>query len=146
MPQVDFYVLPENTAQERFVCLITNKVWRKGNKVFINTASREAAETFDRLLWTYKDISFVPHEMADSDTSSDCPIIIGWQDNAPDNSEVLINLAHNIPSYADKFARIVEIVAGDNADRHQSRNKYSDYRNRGYDLNNHSIEPGYDNI
>lgn len=148
MTQVDFYILPENAAQERFVCLMANKIWQKGHTIFLNTTSREIAESYNKLLWTYKDISFVPHEMADHDNIYDnsCPIIIGWDNNPPEQTEVLINLASNIPSHADKFARIIEIVSGDHDQKQQSRDKYRIYRDNEYDLKNHTIESNYDNI
>lgn len=143
MSRVDFYILPKNSQQERFACLMTNKVWRSGHVLFIHVPTREAAEAFDNLLWTYSDISFVPHDMADQDMSSICPVTIGWQNEVPDNPEALINLTPHIHTNADRFARIIEIVAGDDAERQMSRNKYRDYRELGHELHNHKINPDY---
>ena len=71
-------------------------------------------------------------------------MVIGWQDQLPGNYEVLINLATDIPSAADRFARIVEIVAGDQWQRDQARNRYRRYRERGYELHNHTLESVHD--
>jgi len=143
MHRVDFYILPVNTGQERFACLMTHKVWRQGNNLYINTATRENAEAFDNLLWTHRDISFIPHELTGPDTSS--PVIVGWQGETANQFEVLMNLAPKIPTQAERFARIIEIVAGDQKQRELARNKYRQYRDQGYELHNHTIESDYDN-
>ena len=144
MTRVDFYVLPENSRQERFACMMTHKVWRKGKPLFINTATQESAEAFDNLLWTYHDISFIPHDLINTNETGESPVIIGWQGNTPVQTEVLLNLAPDIPTNADRFARIIEIVAGESSLRQQARNKYREYRERGYELDNHTIESDYD--
>ena len=145
MSQVDFYILPENSRQERFACLMAHKIWRKGKPLFINAESKEAAESFDNLLWTYHDISFVPHELINSDPATVSPVIVGWQGETPENSmEVILNLAPDLPTSADRFARIVEIVAGDNTLRQQARKRYREYKNRGYELYDHNIESDHD--
>ena len=145
MTRVDFYVLPEASRQERFACLMTHKVWSVGQPLFIKTDNQEMAEALDNLLWTYHDISFIPHGLMTDDSSiPDSPVMIGWQDRLPDNLDVLLNLAPELHKSTDRFARIIEIVAGDGNMRQQARNKYRQYRERGFDLHNHTIESGYD--
>ena len=145
MPRVDFYVLPENSQRERFACFMTSKARQQGNTIYIHTASREVAEFLDDLLWTFKDISFLPHAIAEEDITCNEPVIIGWQDKSPDQYQVMINLTQDVPVFAERFARIIEIVAGKNTDRQQARNRYRDYRDRGYELHNHTMESDYDN-
>ena len=140
MPRVDFYVLPENSSAERFACTIANKAWQQGRAVFIQTESKEAAGTMDDLLWTFNDISFLPHVVKESDITPAERVVIGWQPQPPGNYEVLINLTAEIPSSAERFARIVEIVAGDNRQKDLARNRYRGYREQGYELHNHTLE------
>jgi len=144
MPRVDFYVLPENSSAERFACTIANKAWQQGNTVYIQTSSREIAGTMDDLLWTFNDISFIPHAMTDSGENPGERVVIGWQDRPPGNYEVLINLAPEISSMAERFARIVEIVSGDDRLRDQARKRYKAYRERGFELQNHTLGPDHD--
>jgi DNA polymerase-3 subunit chi len=144
MTRVDFYVLPENSRQERFACMMTHKVWSKGKPLFINTATQEMAEAFDNLLWTYHDISFIPHELINTNEKTESPVTIGWQGVLPKQTEVILNLAPEIPTNADRFARIIEIVTGDGSLRQQARNRYREYKERGYELHNHSIESDYE--
>ena len=144
MSRVDFYILPENSGRDRFACSIANKAWQSGNNVYIHTNSRETAISMDDLLWTYHDISFIPHTLAGPSEPSDTPVIIGWQDQVPENFNVLINLTADIPAIAGRFARIVEIVAGSEEERAVARNRYRDYRDGGHELHDHTVKGDYD--
>jgi len=145
MSRVDFYVLPEaDSDRQKFACALAQKAWKTGNRVCIQAADREHAGELDNLLWTFRDISFVPHALMDSQDASTVPVLIGWDDTgAPDNGQagsgVLINLAGRIPSAASKFDRIAEIVSGSAGERQSARDRYREYRSQGYELYNHDI-------
>lgn len=140
MPRVDFYVLPETSPAERFACTIANKAWQQGHTVYIATLSREAAEVMDDLLWTFQDISFLPHALAQTDVPPAEPVVIGWNGRLPGEYEVLINLTADIPDGVENFARIVEIVAGSHERRELARKRYRAYRARGYEMHDHTLE------
>ena len=145
MGRVDFYILPDSSNHFRFVCSLTGKAWQNGNRVFIHTMNREDAVMLDDMLWTFKDISFIPHAIMEKNSSENAPVLIGWNHDEPVTSEVLINLCDTIPDYAANFERIVEIVAGSPQQKQLARNRYRDYRERGYELHDHKIEGDYDN-
>jgi len=140
MPRVDFYVLPDTSPAERFACTIANKAWQQGHTVYIATLSQEAAGIMDDLLWTFQDISFVPHALAQSAAPPAEPVVIGWNDRMPGDYQVLINLTADIPAGAENFARIVEIVAGNHERRDLARKRYRTYRERGYEMHDHTLE------
>ena len=144
MAQVDFYVLPENGKQEHFVCALIQKAWKQGNNVFINTASEAEAAALDNMLWTFKDISFLPHCLAADDNAKNTPIVIGHNNqlNAqiPEHTAIMINLTDQIPQDMSKVERILEIVAGSESERQQARKRYAEYRDQGHELHNHKIE------
>jgi DNA polymerase-3 subunit chi len=142
--RVDFYILPENSGRDRFACSIANKAWRRGHNVYIHTTSRETAIKLDDLLWTYHDISFIPHSLTGQSGPIDTTVIIGWQEPVPDNCNVMINLNVNIPTSAERFARIVEIVAGSEAERGMARNHYRAYRDGGHEMHSHTVKVDYD--
>lgn len=102
------------------------------------------AEQLDNLLWTYHDISFIPHELLIDHETQQSPVMIGWKNLFPQTNEVLLNLASEIPTDVERFARIIEIVSGDGSSRQQARNKYREYRNRGYELHDHNIDSDHD--
>ena len=143
MSQVDFYVLPENAKREHFACALIQKVWKQGNNIFINMRSETAATAFDDLLWTFKDISFLPHCLVAEGNAKNTPIVIGYDNQIPDHTAIMINLADQIPPELNKVERILEIVAGNEDERQQARKRYADYRDQGHDLNKHTIESNY---
>ena len=146
MNRVDFYILPPNVMRDRYVCTIANKAWQNGNNVFIQTEDRETAELLDNLLWTYNDISFLPHGLYEAGDQGNNPVLIGWNEQIPDKCQVMINLAEDIPKKADHFARIIEIVTSDSQDRQSARNRYRIYREQGYELHDHNMEDDHGNI
>jgi len=146
MNRVDFYILQDQNSPEQFACAITGKLLRQGHAVHIHTDSRDNAAGLDDYLWTYKDISFLPHKLADDRDLPDTPVTIGWNGSAHPEAGVLINLGTDIPTCATAFARIIEIVASQDPPRTQARGRYRVYRERGYELHNHDIETKDANI
>lgn len=146
MTRVDFYILSSNTSQDRFACVVANKAWETGNNVYIHTDNRETAELLDNMLWTFNDISFLPHGLYERDNQENIPVLIGWNEQSPVICQVMINLTENIPAIADQFPRIIEIVTGNDQDRQSARNRYRNYRDRGYELYDHNMEDDYDNV
>ena len=138
--RVDFYVLPDQSQPERFACVMTGKAWQQGNLTCLHTVSRQRAEMLDDLLWTFRDISFIPHALQDDSNAGECGVVIGWEDHYPADAGVLINLTPEIPEFAARFSRIVEIVAGSEDDRQQARQRFRGYRERGYELHNHKLD------
>ena len=144
MPRADFYIVAEPSIPYRFVCQVAETVRKEGCDIYIHAASREAAATIDDLLWTFRDISFVPHAAIDSaDAVEDCPVIIGWEGENPLQRQVFINLSGNLPEQPETYERIIEIVPSDPADRQQARLRYKDYRARGLEMHSHNIESGH---
>ena len=141
MTQVDFYILDEQASQDRFFlcCRIAEKAWKNNHRVMIQTTSEQEAHHLDKLLWTFRDQSFIPHALlpvADSETT---PVIIGWSSDAGEERDILINLADEIPAYFSRFERVIEPVDNNANRREISREHYRYYRDRGYPLNNRTI-------
>jgi DNA polymerase-3 subunit chi len=140
MTRVDFYILPDGSNVDRFACAITAKAWASGNKVHVHTQSEETATGFDDLLWIYKDISFVPHEIFNDSSNEDTPVTIGYDNHFPDTSGVMVNLDSGIPDFVSQFERIVEIVGGDASDKQAARQRYRQYKEADYEIHDHKIE------
>ena len=62
MTHVDFYILQDTQAQAcpLFACKLTEKAYKKGHQVFINTQSDQQLRHLDDLLWTFRAGSFLP--------------------------------------------------------------------------------------
>jgi DNA polymerase-3 subunit chi len=138
MSRIDFYILTEagESARQVFACRLAEKAYRLHNSVHIRTADGSIARRIDELLWTFRDGSFVPHEIAVADQPADAPVTIG-SGNAV--SDLLINLSPDIPANIAAFPRIAEIVSSDEESRLQSRQRFAAYRDQGHTLDTHNI-------
>ena len=139
MAQVDFYVLDrvDEQSRETLACRLAEKAWRLENTIHIHTMSREHAERIDKLLWTFRDGSFVPHELADS--GNETPVSIGFGDAPVVTRDLLITLCDEIPSCAGAFPRVAELVTSEESCRLKSRQRYATYRDQGHTLDTHKI-------
>jgi DNA polymerase-3 subunit chi len=140
--QVDFYLLPDESAQNRvrFACRLADKAYRLGNRVFIHTESAEQTRQLDDLLWTFQQNSFVPHAVYTAE-QRDLPPVLLSHDAEPDaGSQVLINLDAEVPLFFSRFERVAELVNQDDKVRRQGRSRFSFYRERGYALRTHEIK------
>jgi DNA polymerase-3 subunit chi len=141
MTQVDFYVLQKGSAGDRYrlACRIADKARTAGHRVVVHTRSAEEARHMDRLLWTFQEQSFLPHGLLGEAVPAINPVLIGDAEQAPEEHEVLINLAMETPTFFSRFERLAECVDNDDVARSASRERYRFYRDRGYPLNLHEI-------
>ncbi len=139
MAQVDFYVLDrvDEHARNTLACKLAEKAWRLENTIHIHTMTREDAEHLDKLLWTFRDGSFVPHELIGGDTGA--PITIGFGASFGAPRDLLITLCDEIPAFAESFPRVAELVSSDENSRAKSRLRYKTYRDQGHKLTTHKI-------
>jgi len=138
MTRIDFYILSDNHNRLDFMCRLTEKLYRDGQRLHIHAANDNMADRIDGLLWSYRDISFIPHEL--SVNAPETAVTIGHSDTAPGCNTILINLADEIPQFFSHFERVVEIVDSVDSQRQSGRVRYKYYRDRGYELTNHTIE------
>ncbi len=142
MTQVDFYILTPQAAGDRFglACRIAEKAWQQGRRVLIHAPSLAMARHLDRLLWIHREQSFIPHGMLGTADPALNPILIAADTEAPDEHDVLINLADTVPDYFSRFSRVAECVDNDPQARASGRERFRFYRDRGYPLQTHDIE------
>lgn len=139
MSRVDFYILPEGAGTDRFACAMAKKAWTSGNRVHIHTQSEDNAKGMDDLLWTFRDISFIPHELYSGTENEDTPVTIGFGNSFPESSQVIINLDKDIPEFVNRFDRIVEIVGGDETTKQFARQRYKKYKSGDFETHDHKI-------
>jgi len=142
MARVDFYILaqPDERARQLLACRLAEKAWKLDNSVYIHAQTRADAERLDELLWTFRDGSFVPHGLLGrNDGTEASPILIGCDEGGVDARDLLINLADEIPAFAEGFPRVAELVTSDENCRLMSRRRYAAYRDNGHELNTHKL-------
>ena len=140
MPRVDFYLLSSESGIDKFACLMASKAWAAGNNVYIHTDSEDVAKKLDNLLWTFRDISFIPHEIYNENETVESPVTIGSGNLFPNHQQVLINLDGKIPQFANKFKRVIEIVENNDKKKETARERYRQYKKNDYEIHNHKID------
>ena len=142
MSQVDFYVLKASGESNRrhFACRLAEKAYRLNNSVHIQVADQQSAAQIDELLWTFRDGSFVPHEILQTSTEkSEAPVTIGSDTLPVTDCDLLINLSNSIAESSAAFVRVAEIVTSDDESKKRSRQHFVEYRNEGHKLNSHQL-------
>ena len=142
MTQVDFYVLEERATGDRFTlaCRLVEKAWKQGRRVYLHTGSEAESLHMDRLLWVYREGSFLPHGLVKNADPALNPVLIGNGNNAGDEHDVLVNLASEVPGFFSRFERVVEPLDSNTDVRTAGRTRFRFYRDRGYPLNSHTIQ------
>lgn len=144
--RVDFYLLPsaEPLARLRFACRLTEKAYKLENRVHLHTIDASEAALLDDLLWTFRQGSFVPHEVvgntAPAGTDPMSPVTIGYGDRRAGSAELLIDLVGGEPGHHAGFARIAEIVDGLEKSRDAARARFRGYQESGVEPVTHTIE------
>jgi len=141
MTQVDFYILDERAQGNRYVlaCRLAEKIYHQGRRIFINTASAEEQRHMDRLLWTFRQGSFIPHASQEKADPATTPVIVGRQGEAGEETDVMINLAPEVPACFSRFERVAELIDREPQVKAAGRERFRFYRDRGYPLETHDI-------
>ena len=133
--KVDFYTLGEPDRRARLVtaCRLAEKAYDQGLRVAVRTASAAETAEFDELLWTFSDRSFVPHVVwpTEPDVVAATPVVVGSSSLPASHRDVLINLAPDAPADFSAYARICEVVGGDEDAKKAGRHRWRTYRDAG---------------
>ncbi len=142
MARVDFYVLQrvDERSRQTFACKLAEKAYRLDHTVYIHTKTRQDAERLNELLWTFRDGSFVPHGLSGvSDAAAAAPVLIGSDSDNVESRDLLINLCDDIPTFAESFPRVAELVTADENCRLLSRKRFAEYRDKGHAIETHKL-------
>ncbi|MFC4251915.1 DNA polymerase III subunit chi [Sinimarinibacterium flocculans] len=141
MTRIDFYILPESAGPADSpvitACRLCEKAVGAGLRIYAHVDDRTTAEGFDGALWSFRQGGFIAHERYDGQAIEAPlpPVLIGSAEPPDTHHDVLVNLGTEVPDFFSRFERVLEIVAGDAAQRAASRTHYKFYRDRGYELN-----------
>lgn len=140
MSQVDFYILAQPRQSALFTCRLAEKIYRLGKRVYIHTMNEQHNRTIDDLLWTFQSGSFVPHESYQEREPARSPVVIGHNTQPQTDADVLINISDEMPIFYSRFARVAEIVDGEDTVKLKARDRFRRYREQGCTMLSHSID------
>jgi DNA polymerase III subunit chi len=139
MTRVEFYSSPEPKLQ--VACRLAANAIRQRSRVIVYAPDENTARSFDRLLWTYQAVGFVPHCMAHHALSPETPVVIAAEDTEMPHYQVILNLHSDAPPSFSRFERLIELVGDGEDDRRRARERYRFYRDRGYEISHHEFSP-----
>jgi DNA polymerase-3 subunit chi len=144
--RVDFYVLEESSASGRLklACRLAEKAYLAAQVALVWHTDAEELRTFDEMLWTFMDGSFVPHDTLTPGLSSaapdnETPVLLSAGIAPPANVDIIINLAPELPGCLSQTRRVAEIIDGDDSRRRAGRARFKAYRDLGIQPASHNI-------
>ena len=141
--RVDFYLVgsTDSRAWLTAACRLAEKACDQGLRVAVRTASPSQTAELDDLMWTFSDRSFVPHGVwpAEPEFAAETPVLIASSALPDSHRDVLINLADDLPSDAERYGRVCEVVAGDEEAKRRARIRWRGYKDAGLDPATHSL-------
>jgi DNA polymerase-3 subunit chi len=124
-----------------YTCRLVRKASRLGAGVVL-VGPAAALAHFDRALWTFDELDFLPHVMLRPGQQiaprlQPTKVWLAQQAGQPGHHEVLVNLGEQVPEGFESFDKVVEIVSVDAADRAAARLRWKHYAARGYEIRQH---------
>jgi len=140
-PEVDFYILKESSEQARnlLACKLAAKAFATQQRLYIYCNDQQQALAIDDMLWSFNDISFIPHALTHLEYDASMPILIGYTDPTEQSCDILLNLHLDIPSNLENVKRIIEIVYQDAEAKKIARAHYKAYQDGDFPLKSHSL-------
>jgi DNA polymerase-3 subunit chi len=141
MTDIDFYILAASEPDERaiFTCRLVEKAFKLGHKIYIHTNDEDQSHLIDDRLWDFRADSFIPHNLVEKTGPMSSPVEIGHNLDPENHSDLLINLASELPGFFSRFHRVSEIVIQHPEILKCTREHFIFYRDRGYAIKNHDL-------
>ena len=129
--QVLFYNLQDDNQVDKSICRITNFYYKKKLKILIIGEDKSQIDTLNDLLWTFEQISFLPHSFESEYEST--PVVLCMIDNLQSildkyKFDVLFNLSRNKINLDTVARYFIEIVTSVEKQKLNARDKYAYYK------------------
>jgi DNA polymerase-3 subunit chi len=139
MTRIDFH--SNVTDSIAYACRLARKARAGGFRVVMMAADPAQQAQLDDALWRVSDADFLPHVAIGDPLANRTPIVLTCADTEETpHHEVLVNLSPRMPAHFARFARLIEIIARDDADKLAGRERFAFYKQRGYPLTHFEAE------
>jgi DNA polymerase-3 subunit chi len=141
MTRVDVYEI-KGSRWEHALCERVEMTHRDGRRVYVWAASEAQARQLDELLWTFREDSFVPHDLWTGVGPSREPVAVGWAHGNPNAADCLVLARDASPQEIEDFPSAIDFAAVDlPALRDAARGRYRTFRSAGFHVEFHSASP-----
>jgi DNA polymerase III subunit chi len=123
-----------------YTCKLLRKATLAGARVAV-WAPPELLARLDSALWAFSSVDFIAHARAPcpAEVQSRTPVLLCEDAAHLSGYGVLVNLGVQIPQSLDGFARLIEVVTQDEADRQAARMRWKHYEAAGYTIVRHDL-------
>ncbi|MEY8212099.1 MAG: DNA polymerase III subunit chi [Gammaproteobacteria bacterium] len=124
-----------------YVCKLVEKGFKqKIQPIYIQTKNQQQAIQLDKLLWTFKQDSFIPHTIVGASGLDSTPVQIGWNENQFHTAAAIVNLSEEIPISYLESKKIHEIIDDDEVKKNKARERWKNYKSEGCHLDVYQIK------
>ncbi len=124
----------------RFACKLAKRAYEDGRKLVVYAPTPALADEFDRALWSFSQLSFVPHVKSGHPLAGQTPVVIAHDDAGLAHHEALLNLGDDPPPFFSRFDALREMVLADENDRARARERARFYKSRGFDVSHTDVK------
>lgn len=126
----------------RYACRLLRKAYLKGARVVV-LASPNELPALDVALWTMAAGEFVPHcregDAPRVRVASPILLAVGEVPASAFEADVLVNLTEHMPNGYERYAKVIEVVELEEANRQQARERWRQYRLSGHEPLQHDV-------
>ncbi|MFV0627134.1 MAG: DNA polymerase III subunit chi [Alphaproteobacteria bacterium] len=136
MTRIDFYHLQTQNLDMVLPKLI-EKAYETGKKIKIKVGKEENLEKINTLLWTYQNLSFLPHGTKKDGFAEMQPVFLSCDDENPNHSEMLFLVDGASCNFeeASVYSRILNIFDGNSSTAlDQARQFWKDLKTNNLEL------------
>ncbi|MBD8873411.1 DNA polymerase III subunit chi [Rhodanobacter sp. DHB23] len=138
--RADFYLIDKPRFREQpllLVCELAKRAFAAQQPTLILARDHVQAEAIDELLWAFDEDAFIPHQLAGDEDDADTAVLIVPPGVDTPDRPMVINLREDCAS--GNFQRVLEVVAADPDERTGSRERWGEYKRRGFELSKHDM-------
>lgn len=132
---VDFYILQGENFLQCFpaICPILEELYQQGHSLDVEMESESAAERFDQILWSFRDTSFVPHQIFQKSVK------VANLKNIKTEAVIKVNLYLPSSPQAVLHPRLLQIVPNTPTLLAVARDHYRYYQQQHYQMTSHKL-------
>lgn len=145
MAKASFYILPTHSLSDRFLfaCKLIEKAYRSGQFCYVYTDSLQQSQQLDDQLWTFRENSFIPHQLY-NETTNKAPdfektILIGTQAAPKKWQSLIFNLSSKYPDDLTQTERVLEILDNNETLKQAGRLRFRQYKQNGFEISTYKI-------
>lgn len=134
MQKIKVYFIDLSISNKtRHTCDIVEKLYEQGFSVTVFTKDSSQKHTLDRMLWTWKQESFIPHTTEiDPDSDTDEAVLLTEQEDLPVRTDAVVLYDPLPPEKLHKYQLVVDFAeVYDKARLQKSRQRFKQLRDIG---------------